>query len=135
MTSEEPILIVDDDNAHRFMLTAVLGSWGYDTCEADDGSTALEMIHAADFGLVLMDIRMRTLSGLDALAKIRAFNPGIPIILMSAYCTGEAVAQARKNGAGAILDKPLHLGELRNAIEGALAQRCRQVLELQSDLK
>jgi two-component system response regulator HydG len=130
MKSEEPILIVDDDSAHRFMLAAVLGSWGYDTCEADDGSTALEMIHGGDFGLVLMDIRMRTTSGLEALAKIRTFNPDIPVILMSAYCSAEVITQARKNGANALLDKPLHLGELRNAIEEALAQRCRQILEL-----
>ena len=121
MKSEEPILIVDDDSAHRFMLAAVLGSWGYDTWEADDGSTALEMIHGADFGLVLMDIHMRTLSGLEALSKMKAFNPGTPIILMSAYCTGEVARQARKSGASAVLDKPLHFDELRNAIEGALA--------------
>jgi two-component system response regulator HydG len=135
MKSEETILIVDDDSTHRFMLVAVLGSWGYDTCEADDGSTALEMIHGADFGLVLMDIRMRTLSGLEALAKLKAFNPGIPIILMSAYCSGEVVAQARKNGACALLDKPLHLGELRNAIEEALVQKCQHVVDLQSHIK
>ena len=128
-------MIVDDDSAHRYMLVTVLGSWGHDTCEAADGSAALEMIHTADFALVLMDIRMRTLSGLEALAKIKAFNPGMPIILMSAYCSGEVIAQARKRGASAVLDKPLHLGELRNAIQVALAQRCRQIPDLQSDLK
>ena len=135
MKSEETILIVDDDSAHRIMLVTVFGSWGYDTCEAAEGLVALKMIHRADFALVLMDVRMRALSGLETLAKIKAFNPCIPVMLMSAYCSAEVIAQPRKSGASAVLDKPLHLGELRSAIEGALAQRYRQILELQSDLK
>jgi len=135
MKTGETILIVDDDSAHRYMLVTVVGSWGYDTDEATDGASALEMIHRADFALVLMDIRMRKLSGLEALAKIKAFNPGMPIILMSAYCSGEIIAQARESGASDVLDKPLHLGQLKNAIEVALTQRCRQILDLQSGHK
>ena len=69
MNNEEKMLIVDDDATHRFMLESMLGSSGYSTDEADDGGTALQMIQSSDYALVLMDIRMKTLSGLKALSE------------------------------------------------------------------
>ena len=122
-------MIVDDDSVHRYMLASVLGSWGYATSEAGDGEAALEMMGRGDFSLVLMDMRMRRLSGLEALARIRTFNLCIPVILMSAYWSDESIAQARKAGADAVLEKPLGLRDLRKAIESALVQRCPPVLQ------
>jgi len=135
MNNGEKILIVDDDATHRFMLESVLESWGYSTDEADDGGTALQMIQSSDYALVLMDFRMKNLSGLEALFEIKNLYRSIPVILMSACWSGEAITQARKNGASAVLYKPLSLGDLRNTIRIALAQRCQQLLDLQSDLK
>jgi two-component system response regulator HydG len=129
MQHEETILIVDDDSTHRFMLAHVIASWGYVTSEAADGAAAVEMIRRSGFSLVLMDVRMNGLSGLDALATIRAFDLCIPVILMSAYWSGELIGQARKHGANAVLEKPLSLGNLRKTIELALVQRCRPIIE------
>jgi len=93
------------------------------------------MIQSSDYALVLMDFRMKTLSGLEALFEIKNLYRSIPVILMSACWSGEAITQARKNGASAVLYKPLSFGDLRNTIRIALAQRCQQLLDLQSDLK
>ena len=124
MNNGGKILIVNDDATHRFMLESVLGSWDYSTDEADDGGTALQMIQSSDYTLVLMNIRMKTLSGLQALSEIKSRDRCIPVILMTAYCNSEAVAEALISGAVAVLNKPLRLGELKNVINQAIGQRC-----------
>ena len=113
-------MVVDDDDVHRFMLDSVLMNRGYEVVEADDGSTAIEMTHKQPFDLVLMDICMGKVSGLEALAKIRSFNPHIPVILMSAYSSAETVVEARKRGAFDLLTKPLDLDDLDLVIKQAL---------------
>ena len=122
MKDENAILVVDDDNAHRFMLGSVLMSRGYEIVEADDGSTAIEKVHKQPFGLVLMDIHMGKVSGFKALEGIRSFNPLIPVILMSADDSAKTVAEARKRGAFAFLTKPLNLDNLDLTIKQALAK-------------
>ena len=124
MISGAKILIVDDDFSHRFMLESVLGSWGYSTEEADDGTTAVELIRARRYALILMDIRMKKLSGLDALLEIKHLAHCIPVILMTAYCNQKVVAKAILNGAVAVLDKPLHLDELKTVIKRVMSQKC-----------
>lgn len=126
MGTGEAILVVDDDGAHRYMLVRVLGSWGYETYEAADGLAALEMVRRNDFDLVLMDVRMRALSGLEALERIKASKFWVPVILMSAYWPGEAIVQARKAGASEVLSKPLSLGPLRDTIRLNLARRSQK---------
>lgn len=118
------ILIVDDDAAHRFMLESVIGSWGYSTDEADDGTTAVGMVRARRYALVLMDIRMKTLSGLDALFEIKNLDRCIPVILMTAYCNQKVAAMALLNGAVAVLNKPLHLDVLKTVLSETLRQKC-----------
>ena len=124
MNNGAKILIVDDDASHRFMLESVLGSWGYSTEDADDGTTAVWMARSCRYALVLMDIRMKTLSGLDALFEIKNLDRCIPVILMTAYCNAEVVAEALLYGAIAVLNKPLHLDELKTVINQAMGQKC-----------
>jgi two-component system response regulator HydG len=124
MNNGAKILIVDDDPSHRFMLESVLGSWGYSTEEADDGTTAVGLIRARRYALVLMDIRMKKLSGLDALFAIKHLDRCIPVILMTAYCNQKVSANALLNGAVAVLNKPLHLDELKTVIKRVMAQKC-----------
>ena len=79
------ILVVDDDTAHRTMLKTLLSGWGYDIEEADDGLTAIEKVEEQAYDLILMDIRMVQVSGIEALKEIKIINPAIPIIIMTAY--------------------------------------------------
>jgi two-component system response regulator HydG len=114
------ILVVDDDRAHRTMLRTLLGGWGYEVEDADDGARAIEKVHARPFDLVLMDVRMAELSGLEALPEIRRFNPAIPIIIMTAYSSVETAVEALKKGAYDYLTKPLDFDELRLVIDRAM---------------
>jgi len=120
MNKKNTVLVVDDDPAHRTMLRTLLTGWGYTISEADDGSTAIEKVHDQAFDLILMDIRMLKVSGLQALTEIKAFNPAIPIIIMTAYSSVETAVEALKNGAYDYLTKPLDFDELRFAMERAM---------------
>ena len=123
MKKKYTILVVDDDPAHRTMLRTLLTGWGYTIAEADDGSTAIKKVHEQAFDLILMDIRMIKVSGLQALAEIKAFNPAIPIIIMTAYASVETAVNALKNGAYDYLTKPLDFDELRITVERSMDHR------------
>jgi len=121
MKSRKPhILVVDDDVSHRTMLKTLLSGWGYAVSEADDGSGAVQEVHKQPFDLVLMDIRMIKVSGLQALPEIKAFNPAIPVIIMTAYSSVETAVEALKAGAYDYLTKPLDFDELRITMERAM---------------
>lgn len=113
------ILIVDDDTSHRIMLRTLLSGWGYETSEADDGSTAILKVKERVFDLILMDIRMIKVSGLEALEQIQTINPAIRVIIMTAYSSIETAVEALKKGAYDYLTKPLDFEKLRLTIERA----------------
>jgi two-component system response regulator HydG len=120
MTQKKTVLVVDDDNTHRTMLKTLVGGWGYDVAEADDGSTAIANIQERPFDLILMDVRMLKVSGLEALERIKAINPAIPITIMTAYSSVETAVEALKKGAYDYLTKPLDFDKLRLTIERAM---------------
>jgi two-component system response regulator HydG len=120
MREKHLIMIVDDDPAHRTMLRALLGGWGYDILEADDGSTAIEEVKNRYFDLILMDVRMLKVSGLEALAQIKTYNPAIPVIIMTAFSSVETAVDALKKGAYDYLTKPLDFDKLRITIKRAM---------------
>jgi two-component system response regulator HydG len=120
MKTKNEILVVDDDLAHRTMLRTLLSGWGYAITEADDGQSAMEAVRLQPFDLILMDIRMIRISGLEALAGIKAFNPAIPVIIMTAYASVETAVSALKQGAYDYLTKPLDFDELRLTLERAM---------------
>jgi two-component system response regulator HydG len=120
MTGKKDILVVDDDTAHRTMLKTLLTGWGYTIMEADDGATAIEKVYERAFDLILMDIRMLKVSGLHALRDIKAFNPAIPVVIMTAYSSVETALEALKGGAYDYLTKPLDFDELRLTLERAM---------------
>ncbi|MCP4217439.1 MAG: sigma-54-dependent Fis family transcriptional regulator, partial [bacterium] len=114
------VLVVDDDNAHRIMLKTLVGGWGHEIFEADDGSAAIEKVRERAFDLVLMDIRMLKVSGIEALESIKSLNPAIPVIIMTAYSSVETAVQALKKGAYDYLTKPLDFEKLKLTIERAM---------------
>ncbi len=112
--------MVDDDPAHRTMLRTLLTEWGYDIYEADDGSGAIDQVKERFFDLVLMDVRMIKISGLEALGAIKLYNPAIPVIIMTAYSSVETAVEALKKGAYDYLTKPLDFDKLRLTIQRAM---------------
>ncbi|MBW2412806.1 MAG: response regulator, partial [Deltaproteobacteria bacterium] len=119
MTETKTVLVVDDDHAHRTMLKTLISGWGYAVSEADDGSAAIEKVKETSFDLVLMDVRMVRVSGLEALETIKSYNPAIPVLIMTAYSSVETAVAALKQGAHDYLTKPLDFDKLRLTLERA----------------
>ncbi|MBT8341756.1 MAG: sigma-54-dependent Fis family transcriptional regulator [Desulfatitalea sp.] len=118
MTMSRPpkILIVDDDAGHLTTLKTVIGSWRYAVQTAEDGRQAVAMVKAEPFDLVLTDVRMADVDGMAALEQIKAYNPAIPVIIMTAYSSVASAVQALKAGAYDYLIKPLDFQELKITI-------------------
>lgn len=119
MKTDPAILIVDDDPAHRTMLKKLLGGWGYGVSEADDGASAIDEVQKRSFDLILMDIRMLKVSGIEAMEQVKIINPAIPVIIMTAYASVETAVDALKKGAYDYLTKPLDFDELKITINRA----------------
>jgi len=113
------ILIVDDDPGHLAALKTITRSWGYAVQTTDDGAAAVETVTSSAVDLVLMDVRMARMGGIEALEKIKAYNPSIPIIIMTAYSSVESAVEALKAGAYDYLIKPLDFDVLKLTIERA----------------
>jgi len=118
--AKEKILVVDDEASHRTMLNAVLTSEGYQISEADDGKAAIEAAEGEFYDLILMDVRMTELDGIEAMQEIKKISPAIPMIIMTAYGSVETAVDALKSGAYDYLTKPLDIEELKILIHKAL---------------
>lgn len=114
------ILVVDDEASHRKMIEAVLSDEGYEIKQADDGQAAIEAVDQGFYDLILMDIRMTKVSGIEALKQIKDISPGIPIIIMTAYASVDSAVDALKSGAYDYLTKPLDIDELKILVQKAL---------------
>ena len=121
------VLIVDDDQVHRYMLCSMLEEWGWSCSEADDGLTAVEAVRQGPFDAVLMDVRMAKMDGMEALKRIHAINPAIPVVIMTAYSSVDSAVEAIKEGAHDYLTKPLDFDRLRESLEIALGHRQQPV--------
>ena len=117
------ILIVDDDYAHRKMLEAVLSAQGYEIRQAEDGQTAIAAVEKRFYDLILMDVRMTLVGGIEALKRIKEISPGIPVIIMTAYASVSTAVEALKSGAYDYLTKPLDIDELKILINKALRHK------------
>lgn len=122
------ILVVDDDNAHRGMLKTMLGSWGYTVEEAGDGDEAVSLVKEKYFDVVLTDVRMARMDGIQTLKHLLAYNPALPIVLMTAYSSVETAVDALRLGAYDYLVKPLDFDLLKETLEQAI-ERSRHSVE------
>jgi two-component system response regulator HydG len=122
MRNQKPfhVLVVDDDLSHLKTLKTIIGSWGYKTTGADDGTKAVECVKERPYDLILMDVRMAEMSGIEALKQIKDYNPSIPILIMTAYSSVDSAVEALKAGAYDYLTKPLDFDVLKLTIERAL---------------
>jgi two-component system response regulator HydG len=113
------ILIVDDDPGHLVSVKTIIRSWGYMVKTADDGTVAVDVVKSESIDLILMDVRMASMSGIEALKQIKAYNPTIPIIIMTAYSSVDTAVEVLKSGAYDYLIKPLDFEVLKLTIERA----------------
>ncbi len=114
------ILVVDDEQVHRYMLSSMLKEWGWRCVEADDGVTAVEAVKNNNYDAVLMDVRMARMDGREAFSRIHVMQPELPVIIMTAYSSVNDAVEAIQHGAHDYLTKPLDFDRLRLALERAL---------------
>ena len=107
------ILVVDDDQVHRYMLCSMMKGWGWRCVEADDGLTAVTAVEKHTYDAVLMDVRMARMDGLEAFSRIQKICPALPVIIMTAYSSVESAVEVIQQGAHDYLTKPLDFDRLR----------------------
>jgi two-component system response regulator PilR (NtrC family) len=119
-TDTPKILIVDDELSMREFLEIMLLKDGYDVWCAASGTEAIEKLRQQKFDLVITDIRMRPVDGLEVLRQCRAIAPSTVVIIISAYASAETAVAAMKEGAYDYLPKPFKIDEMRSVLRDAL---------------
>ena len=114
------ILIVDDDEVIRETLLDVLKKRGYDIFLSGSGKEALETIKKNIIDLVLLDMRLPDVDGLDVLKRVKELDSEILVIMMTAYSDIQTAVAAMKSGAYHYINKPFELDELKLLIEKGL---------------
>ncbi len=120
MARTGPILIVDDEAGIRQSLEGVLTDEGYSCVHAKDGTDALSQLRTAHPSLVLLDIWMPGMDGMETLRRIKELDPGLPVVMMSGHATISTAIRATKEGASDFIEKPLEIETVLNSIRRAL---------------
>jgi two-component system NtrC family response regulator len=118
--TDQTILLVDDDESLRRVTEYNLREEGYRVVTAADGTGALDRFTEGPVDLVVTDVRMPGLDGLELLARVKAMQPDIPVILLTAHATIDSAVEAMKLGAVDYLTKPFSRDQLRAAVRRAL---------------
>ncbi len=116
------ILVVDDDHEMVKTLCDVLELHGWEPVAAHSGEEAVSLAAQPGLAIVLMDVRMPGLNGVDALRAIKANRPGTRVVLMTAYAARDLLAEAERDGALRIMPKPVALPELLALLDEARRQ-------------
>ena len=130
MDQDASILVIDDDFGMREGCRRALRSLGHRVEVAATGSGELSKIRDGDFALILLDVMMPDVDGIDLLKPIQAHDPNLPCIIITGYATVELATQAIKDGAYDFISKPFDSGTLLRAVNQGLEKR-RLSLELQ----
>ncbi len=114
------ILVVDDELSMRELLEVMLTKEGYEVSCAENGSKAISMIEKTDYDLLLCDIKLGDISGIEVIKALKNQNQNTVIIMISAYATTEAAVEAMNQGAYDFVPKPFDNEELKQTIKKAL---------------
>lgn len=114
------VLVVDDEPSVCRSLSMVLERFGFEVTAAGDGLEALERFRRGLHDLVIADLKMPGLSGLELLREVKRLSPGTPVVLLTAFGTVETAVQAMKEGAFDFLQKPFGLEQLKDVVSRAL---------------
>ena len=121
--SGEHLLIVEDEPEMRDLLRKVLEKEGYRISVAGDGREAFGRIAREDFDLVVTDMLMPSVGGIELLETIQRSFPALPVIIVTAFGDWDTYSRALALGAAAFISKPLRMSELTSAVHAALAKR------------
>ncbi|MBN1380284.1 MAG: sigma-54-dependent Fis family transcriptional regulator [Deltaproteobacteria bacterium] len=119
--NRKSILIVDDDQSMKSALAESLESCGYKTQAVENGHEALAMFKQRKFDLVLTDMKMPGITGIEVLKSVKLMSPETPVILITAYGTVNTAVEAMKEGAAEFIMKPFTLDDLESAVQNVLS--------------
>lgn len=122
MTLGKTILVADDEELIRWSLCEHLKGIGYTVVEAEDGMECLELVSSNVPDLILTDLKMPRMGGMEALRRIRERDLDVPVIVLTAHGAVQSAVEATRLGASAYLSKPFDLQEVAMAIEKVLEQ-------------
>ena len=125
------ILVVDDDRAMRLALAESLESCGYDITAAENGREALERFRKGKFDLVVTDMKMPGMTGIEVLRGVKELSPEMPVILITAYGTVGTAVEAMKEGAAEFIMKPFSLDDLEAVVKRVLNTFTKKSLQKQ----
>ena len=131
------ILIADDDKNLRMVLKNELADTGFDISEASDGKKAIDMLKKDDYDVLILDLNMPSLHGMDVLKKIKKLDLPTETIILTAHATVSTAVEAMKMGAYDFITKPFQMDELVVTIEKAFEKKSlvRENLILKSQIK
>ncbi|WP_310599749.1 endopeptidase La [Desulfobulbus sp.] len=121
--ARQSILVVDDEEIARANLMHVLGKEGYGCHGAANGAEALEVMARKEIDLVVTDLKMERMDGLELLDRINRSAPEVPVIMVTGFATVSSAVDALKKGAAHYLGKPVNLDELRRTVREVLEQK------------
>jgi two-component system NtrC family response regulator len=135
----ETILVVDDEKNYLLVLSAVLEDEGYEVLTAQGGHEALEIQKSSDLDLILSDMKMPAMDGIELLENIKALDPDLPVIMMTAHGTIDKAVEAMQKGAYSYILKPFDNERLTIYVKKAVAmfqmvkenRRLRETVESQ----
>lgn len=122
MASRGTLLVCDDEELIRWSLNEHLSGQGFEVVEAEDGVDCLEKVSAHAPDLILTDLKMPRMEGMEVLRRLREEGKDVPVIVLTAHGAVDSAVQATKLGAQAYLSKPFDLREVTLAVEKALEQ-------------
>jgi len=139
MNAMETVLIVDDEKNYPLILSAVLAEEGFKTSTANSGHKALEILEDIDIDLVLTDMKMPSMDGIELLGNIKEIDPDLPVIMMTAHGTVDKAVKAMQKGAYSYILKPFDNEQLVIYVNKAIAmyrivkenRQLRNAVELQ----
>lgn len=117
------ILVVDDDEVSREMLMEALRRSGYQVHGAESAEEALRLVEKTMFDLVLTDVRMEGISGIELVERIKKKSPDVPVVVMTAFGNSDITIEAIRAGAFDFVSKPFQLEKMRRIIANALEKR------------
>jgi len=120
--SKPTILVTDDEKSIRNSLREILEFENYTVFEADGGERALSQIESNKFDLMILDIKMKGMDGIEVLEKVKDLQPGLPVIMISGHGTIKIAVEATKIGAFDFIEKPPDLNRLLISVRNALSR-------------
>ena len=117
------ILVLDDDQGMREFREIMLTKEGYDVTSADEPSKAINLCRKIDFDLVITDLRMPKIDGIEFLKTIKDQKPETIVILITAYASGETAVNAMKEGAYDYVEKGGNIEDLKKVVRAALMKK------------